>query len=497
MAQVTGDPGGVRTLSQSLGTTAATVHGQTVGFAQACSTIHPSVFTGPAGDRMRSNVSQLQAASAALAEAYDRVASFLPRVADAIEKAQEAERTEQRAAQALSQSEQALGQAQLQLEVANAAVPAAGSPGPSAFGPSLTIGVPGPPTPAQVAAQIAAQQAVQRAQHQVDLDRQAFHIAQQRFDDAEQHRRTVLAQLTALCQSEAQIAERALPALTLTSPLFTSNPLGDSPFAVATLRSELTSLLEVPTIAGSPKGVPLLGYLMTAAKTHNAGAVQALDNYVTQPIPRPQPHPSGGGNFFDDLTSGHLGQSFNDAVHAAKVALPYVPTVLVAGGSIALIVGTGGAAAPVIAGIGGLTGTAGTATVEALRGQKLNPVAMPVNGLIGLGSALVPGLLPEGSGIPALLGARAGTGAVGSTASQLLVQHRINLGTVGASAALGLNPLPGPSMVEGTSAGAIAAKVELGAANSLPSWLNTTNSSPASAPPGAASNPLTAGACPP
>lgn len=491
MSVVTGDPAGVRSMSQSLGTTAAAVHGQGVSFAQACSTINPVAFAGGAGDRMRSDVSQLQAASAALAQAYDHVASFLPRVADAIEKAQEAEKAEQKAAQALSRAGQVLAQAQTQLAAANGAV---------AFGSPLSLTVATGPTPAQLAAQAAAQRAVQQAQHQVDLARQAFKNAQTRFGEAEHYRRSVLAYLTYLCQTEAQTAERALPALTSTSPLFTSNPLLVSPFAVSTLRSKMTSLLEVPTIAGSSKGgLPLLGYLMNDLRSQNAGAIQALNNYVTPPTPRP--HQSGGGGGFFDDPLGWTGNAINNATswawHAARVALPYVPTVLVAGGSIALIIGTGGAATPVVVGIGGLTGTAGTAAVEALRHQKLDPVAMPVNGLIGAGTALVPELLP-GAGLRTLLVARAGAGAAGSTVSQLVIHHRISLGTVAASGAFALNPLPGPGAIEGTSAAAVAAKLELGTAYSLPSWLPTLASSgPAAAHPAPASHPAAAGACPP
>lgn len=200
MAPVAGDAGGVRTLCQSWGANAAAVHSQSVGFGQAAATIHPSVFAGPAGDRMRTNVSQLQAASAAVAAAYDQVASYLPRVADAIEKAKEAETAERNAAKALSDAEKALTQAQGQLTVANGAV---------AFGSPLspTIG----PSPTQLAAQAAAQRAVLLAQHQVDLAGPVLQIAQRRFNDDDRYRRSVLAYLTYLCQTEAQIAARQMP----------------------------------------------------------------------------------------------------------------------------------------------------------------------------------------------------------------------------------------------------------------------------------------------
>lgn len=230
------------------------------------------------------------------------------------------------------------------------------------------------------------------------------------------------------------------------------------------LTSKLTSLLEVPSIVGSARGgLPLLGYLMNDLRSQNAGAIQALNNYVTPPPPRQ--HKSGGG--------GGLGGAIDDATSwvwkAAKTAAPYALTAAEIGGGIALTVGTDGAALPAFlraipygvratAGVGMAGGVATTAGVEALRHQPFDPGAASLNGALGFGTTFIPGagawrLLSETAPLRAVIATQAAisipTGAGASATSQALLDHHVSPGLVGLSTGASLfgSLFPGVNLV--------------------------------------------------
>ena len=91
MPPVPGDPDTLRASGRQVGSAAACGAFAGDERGDGPEPLDPSLFAGPAGDRVRAFLDQLHFASVAAATAMDRVASAIPRVALAIEEAQKDE----------------------------------------------------------------------------------------------------------------------------------------------------------------------------------------------------------------------------------------------------------------------------------------------------------------------------------------------------------------------------------------------------------------------
>ena len=319
MPAITGDTAGIHSLSGSWGSAAGSAGSQAQNFGQAYAALPVSSFSGGAADRMRSFVSEMRAGAAALARAYDRVASYLPRVAHAIDDAKRAAAALERAQQALTSAEQRLAAAERAVTSALTAVMSATSPlsvaAPFAGAPVCAPGAPGAlgapagPSPAQLAALAQAQRQQAQAARQVEQATRALHAADNHFQEADRVRMSVLRAFTTLCQTESAIAMRALPQAP-TPPMGFPGLMGMSmafpvtPLATTLLMPEAKALANVPTLAD-------LGFL-TITMPQLASALkhqqwQQIDNAVPtfQPlVPPAGPKKSGGGGGF--LGLGHV-----------------------------------------------------------------------------------------------------------------------------------------------------------------------------------------------
>jgi hypothetical protein len=132
-------------------------------------------------------------------------------------------------------------------------------------------------------------------------------------------------------------------------------------------------------------------------------------------------------------------------------------------GSVALIACTGGAAIPVLAGVGGLLGVGGTALDDMIHGGNFDPKGLLLGGLSGMAVGTVSAWVPpivvaEGSSIFTLLGTQAlvsgATSASTNLASQQLLYRRVDWATVAIAGGAGTFAGMWPGAVPGADAAA-------------------------------------------
>ena len=285
MVAVAGDVAGMHSVARTLGG-----HSQTAGAqantvdAAANQLMPPSVCIGPAADRMRAFASDLHAGMSAVSAAYDRVASMLVRVAHAVDEAKQDEKARTTAESDLNRARQKLAAAQVALAAAQVALAAAQAGNASLAALGLHPGS----TAAQQAAVAAARQEVTQAQHEVERANRAYQAAVRRFEAADQRRLQILKAFALLCEEEAAILSQAIPQAPVPNIL--------SFLAIDQLRSDVTSLLDLPVLAASGFAVSHLGAVEGALKTANTTSLDGWANSVYHsllPAPKPPKH-SGG-----------------------------------------------------------------------------------------------------------------------------------------------------------------------------------------------------------
>ncbi|MGI8753618.1 MAG: hypothetical protein ACR2MN_15160 [Acidimicrobiales bacterium] len=299
MGTVGGDPQGARCLASSWGNRAAAAGAQGAGVSQASSMLGSDAFSGGAGDQTRSFLSELGAASSAVAPAYARVAAYLPRVAAAIEEAQQAERARQKAQDDVTVAEARHAQAELQVTIASAAVNAA-SAGSSPLGPSLgsVVGAPAGPSPAQLQALTVAQQELQHAARLLEEAQRAFQAADRHFQEADRRRSSMLRAFAALCREEAAVARRAIPEPPM--PTFgLLSTLGFSVFQRAGFLAEANIIAKLPQLVATEAARGQLLQVAAAVEHQDWGRINGL----LYPAPKAAHH-NGGSNILGSILGG-------------------------------------------------------------------------------------------------------------------------------------------------------------------------------------------------
>jgi hypothetical protein len=427
-----GDADGVRALHQTYGGAASTSYTQGTQLSAASEAIAPVNFMGNAADNWRGYVSKLGDANAAMSKAFDRVGSFLPRVAEAIEATQDAEKAEIVAADAVTKAQTAYTNAQTDLRTAEAD---ATSPLSVTASPLHTGG----PTAAQRAAVTAAQLLVQSTGHDLQTAEQTLQRARHKLEMAEDRRKSVLRQLSTLCQTEVSALQAAMPPSDVPTFAFTGG-------LIAELQMAERSIEEIPAIAGSFLAPDLLPAAIAAMAQDardpqfqaNIGdlyklAVTPLKDFV------PVKHQSsGGGSFLDWLGAG--------AVAVTSVGLIVVSAGTDSGAVLGVDMSLLGSMG-VGAGVTGLGSEALAAGDALIHHEAITPQSLIIAGTTGWLAGAVPvgltaGLLREAaSNAAVLLPTRAAIGAVTNAGlnigSQQYMDGNVHWGTVGVAAAGG------------------------------------------------------------
>lgn len=210
MAQVTGDADGLRREARSWGRKAQVADSQVRQLRHTANAVGVSKFTGPAGDRVRAYLSQLEGAASSMASAYELIATMAPRVADAIDDAKHAEakrdKTKDELAKAKSEQSDA-ADAYLAAEAALKATKA--HPLPSAFGLEA----------ARQQEFNDARRRLERALEEVDRAERAAKSAEQEFERADHARDRLSAKFADLCRTQSAAIKHSAAAAPAPPPI--------------------------------------------------------------------------------------------------------------------------------------------------------------------------------------------------------------------------------------------------------------------------------------